>query len=168
MHFLRATITAWMLGKDRIKRRNKYLIKQVAGTWEPSILVNDPCPFPLNTSGYEHFRDKDHCGMRCFTVSNTLLLSPITTATSQKNITPRGITTNKPSHFLIFWAFETWVLATEFQPEHNQMLTQFLVNGLFGCCLRHPWTHSTRIQGTDRERSLPVSWTEALAGARSV
>lgn len=133
----------------------------MAGTWEPSILVNDPCPFPLNTSGYE----QGPLWIICFTVSNTLLLSPITTATSQKNVTPRGITTNKPSHCLIFWAFETWVLATEFQPEHNQMLTQFPVNGLFGCCLRHPWTQYGRTRGTDRERSLPVSWSEVLAGA---
>lgn len=106
--------------------------------------------------------NKDHFGSY---VSQCLTPCYITTATSQKNVTPRGITTNKPSHCLIFWAFETWVLATEFQPEHNQMLTQFPVNGLFGCCLRHPWAHYGRTRGTDQERSLPVSWSEALAGA---
>lgn len=102
--------------KDRTMQRNKNLTQQVAGTWEPSTLVNDACFFPLNTCGYEHSGDKDRFWIRA-TLTHTII-----TATSQNNITPKGITNNKPSPFLIFQAFETWVLAMESQPEYNRML----------------------------------------------
>lgn len=45
--------------KDRMMKRNKTMAQQVAGTQEPSALVNEVCAFPLNTCGYEHSRDKD-------------------------------------------------------------------------------------------------------------
>lgn len=102
--------------KARMMKRNKNLTQQVAGTREPSTLVNDACSFPLNTCHYEHSGDKDRFWIRA-TLTHTII-----TATSQNNITPKGITKNKPSHFLTFQAFETWVLAMESQPEYNPML----------------------------------------------
>lgn len=88
----------------------------MAGTQEPSTLVSGACSHPLNTCHYEHSGDKGHFWIRA-TLTHTII-----TATSQNNITPKGITRNKPSHFLIFQAFETWVLAMEPQPEYNCML----------------------------------------------
>jgi len=96
---------------------NESSAQQVAGTWEPCPLVSDACSFPLNTSGYEHAEDKGHFWIRAPLTHTTII-----TATSQNNITPQGITTNKPSRFVIFQAFETWVPAMESQPEHNPML----------------------------------------------
>lgn len=98
--------------KDRMMKRNKNLTQQV----EPSTGVNDTCSFLLNTCGYERFGDKDHFCIRA-TLTHTII-----PATSQNNKTPKGITKTKPSHFLIFQAFEPWVLATESPPEYNHML----------------------------------------------
>lgn len=104
--------------KNRMMKRNKNLTQQVAGTQEPNTLVNGACSHPLNTCPYEHPGDKGHFWIRAtLTLTHTII-----TATSQNNITPKGITRNKPSHFLTFQAFETWVLAMQPQPEYNCML----------------------------------------------
>lgn len=143
-------------------KRNTNLTQQVAGTREPSTLVSAACSFPLNTCHYEHSGDKDRFWIRA-TLTHTII-----TATSQNNITPKGVTKNKPSHFLTFQAFETWVLAMESQPEYNPMLyNQFHWLTYFSAVafiiLEHTLFEDPR--HWSGAVSLPISWTEALAGA---
>lgn len=148
--------------KDRMMKRNKNLTQQVAGTREPSTLVSNTHSFPLNA-----------CGLWTLWGQGPVLDQsyphPYHNRSYQPdNITPKGITKTKPSHFLIFQALETQVLAMESQPEYNCMLhNQFQWLTYFPAVafviLEHtPFEDPRHWSGAV---SLPISWTEALAGA---